>query len=92
MKLNTLILASTLMMIPNLYATPNVASTCRAHDAGQKKATSKPYDVTLIHQQEMHGTNPCLDQCIIVTGLLCCLPCIAFEQCYKRLFPRFKSS
>lgn len=46
------------------------------------------------HHQESPAVEPIsgIDRCIIVTGLICCLPCAAIEQCCKKVFPNFKAS
>lgn len=74
MKLRALTLAVAFIITPNLHA--------------GKGKTNQNHQT----QKSMHDINsyPCLDQCIIATGLLCCLPCAAIEECYKKVFPAIK--
>lgn len=93
MKFNMLIIASILMIPMHLEATrKNDKSNLSAFNSfGQLQSNKKSVSQTATAHEEapaIHG----IDHCIIAAGIFCCLPCIAIEQCYKKLFPRFKTS
>lgn len=101
MKLNIFILAGALIAAMSLEATRKNESSSsnvpnhRASNLYMIEQSKKQNAFKVTPLEAPHEESPVLcsiDRCIITTGLLCCLPCIAIEHCYKKLFPRFKAS